>query len=524
MRIATVEQMRQMDRRAIEEFGIHEPILMENAGLAAFSVVQDEIGVVGASFAVLCGLGNNGGDGLVLARKIHSAGGDVTAVVTGEPDRYGSSSAANLEMARGCGVPLLIGPTIGEIAALVDESDVVVDALLGTGLTREVGGFLAEVIEVVNRSGCPVLSLDIPSGVDGNSGQVRGVAILADWTATFGLPKLGNLLYPGFELAGALFVSHISFPPALQEWPELRTEINQPLPLPEREAAGHKTTFGDALFVAGACSYLGAPSLAAMAMLKAGGGYSRLAAPRSITPFLATLAPEVVLVPQHETESGSLALRAESEVVGLGRTVDIAVVGPGLSLDEETQALIRRLVPVLPTPLLLDGDGLTAVAVDPAVVRNREASTVLTPHQGEMARLLGVEIGEVADDPVGAVRQAASRFGAIVVLKGAHSLIGLPDGRVRLNPSGGCGMATAGAGDVLTGTVAAMFGLGLDIEDAVEAAVFVHGLAGDLAAEAVGEDGMTARDILECLPEAVRLYREDHEEVVGGFYGALELT
>jgi len=523
MKIATVDEMREMDRRAVEEIGIPDRLLMENAGQAAYSVIVDRLGVVGKSFAALCGPGNNGGDALVVARKIHSAGGDVTAVVLGEPDSYPPSAAANLELARTCGVPLEVKPSLERLSTLVVESDAVVDGLLGTGLTRDVGGALAEVIGVVNRSGRPVLSIDIPSGVDGDTGHIRGIAVRADWTVTFGLPKLGNLLYPGYEHGGALFVSHISFPPELQQWERIRVELNLPPALPERAAAGHKGSFGDALFVAGASNYLGAPSLAALSMLKAGGGYSRLAAPRSITPFLATLAPEVVLVPQDETGSGSLASTAEAGLLQMAELVDMAVVGPGLSLGEETRDLVRGWTAGLDKPLLLDGDALTAVAAEPDVVRGRALPTVLTPHAGEMARLLGRDVAGVAADPVGATRQAASELEAIVVLKGAHSLVGLPDGRVWLNPSGGSGMATAGSGDVLTGTVAAMFGLGLGIEEAVRSGVFVHGLAGDLAAERVGEDGMTARDILDSLPEAVRLYREDYDELMSGFYGVLEV-
>jgi len=525
MKVSTVEQMRELDARAIEEFAIPDQILMENAGLAAFTVIQRELGSSGLRCAVVCGLGNNGGDGLVVARKLHSAGADVRVLVVGDPGRFSGCSRANLEMVARAGIEVVPEVDGSVLEGELEGCHLVVDALLGTGLTRDVGGRYREVVEVINRSLTVVASIDIPSGVDGNTGRVRGVAVEADLTVTFGLPKLGNLLLPGFELGGRLFVTHISFPPQLTDAAHLGVEVELPPPLPPRPAHGHKGSFGDVLFVAGAASYFGAPSLAALSLLKAGGGYARLAAPRSLVPHLAPLASEVVFAPQDETSSGSLAASAESGILELAREVDVVVLGPGLSLEPETQDLVRRLTAAVEAPLLVDGDGLTALAAaDPATLRERSAATVLTPHPGEMARLLGRDVGEVVADPVGAARECAASFAATVVLKGAHSLIADAEGRIWINPSGCSGMATAGSGDVLTGTVAAMRGLGLELEDAVRAGVFVHGLAGDLAAEAIGEDGVTARDIMDHLPAAVRTFRDDYEELADELYGVLEVV
>jgi len=521
MKVSTVEEMRDLDRRAVSEHGVPEQILMENAGLGAAHVIADELGVEGVRFCVLCGAGNNGGDGLVVARKLASNRGQVRVFVIGDPDGYGASSRLNLEMAAKAGLTVEIGASTAAVEATIRDSDAVVDGLLGTGLKREVGGQYRELIELVNASGLPVFSLDIPSGVDGNTGLVRGVAVAADSTITFGLPKLGNLLYPGAELGGRLYVTHISYPVELQQSANIQTELNLPPELEPRPVDGHKGSFGDVLFVAGAASYYGAPSLAALSMLKAGGGYSRLAAPRSVTRVVAGLAPEVVFVPQEETASGGLPLAAAAGLLELGGQVDMVVVGPGLSLDGETRQLVCRLASELKRPLLIDGDGLTAVADELEVVRRRTALTVLTPHPGEMARLVGRSVAEVQADPVGTVRRAAADLAAVIVLKQARSLIGLPDGTVYLNPSGNSGMATAGSGDVLTGTIAAMFGLGLELGDATRTGVFMHGLAGDLAAEEMGEDGMTARDILDHLPEAVATYREDYDELMEDAYGAV---
>lgn len=523
MKVATVEEMKSLDQRAIADHGIPDHILMENAGEAVYYVILREMGVAGRRFAVVCGLGNNGGDGLVVARKIRSTGGTADVFVLGDPQRFGESSKLHYEMLARGGASIIADASAEQIGAGLARCDAVIDGIFGTGIAREVGGRYREAIERINAAGKPVFAIDIPSGVDGDSGAIRGAAVRADWTVTFGLPKRGNLLYPGAALGGRLVVSHISFPPLLHAAPEIPVALNEPAPLPERPAHGHKGSFGDVLFVAGAAGYYGAPAFSALSLLKAGGGYARLATPRSVAPALAALGGEIVFVPQPETQSGSLAGSALDGLLELSAQVDFVVLGPGLSLADETQELARRLTRRVEKPLLIDGDGLTAVAAETSVLRERTAPTVLTPHPGEMSRLLGRAIGGIQADPIAAAREAAQEFGAIVVLKGAHSLIAHADGRVRVNTSGNSGMASAGSGDVLTGTIAAMSGLGLRLDEAVRTGVFLHGLAGDLAAEEKGEDGITARDILEQLPFAVRAYREDHATVTGSHCGAVEV-
>lgn len=521
MKVSTVQEMHDLDRAAMEQYGIPGEVLMENAGEAAYFVILSELEVRDTSFVILCGGGHNGGDGLVVARKLSSSGGDVEVFLLSDPDGFDGAPRLHLEMAEKAGIPIRIGAGLDEIEVALAACDVVVDAMLGTGISRQVGGLYRDVIAAVNDCGAAVVSLDIPSGVDGNTGKVWGAAVDADITVTFGLPKRGNLLYPGAAYNGLLYVSHISFPPRLYENQEVQVEINVPSELPPRRPDGHKGSFGDALFVAGAASYFGAPAFSALSMLKAGGGYSRLAAPRSAVPHIAPLAGEVVYAPQAETEAGTLGRAAFDAVAELAAHVDFVVVGPGLSLHEETQDLVRRLTAEVPRPLLIDGDGLTAVAEELSVVRRRAAPTVLTPHPGEAARLAGCTVDEIAADPVTFLQQLAADTGAVVVLKGAHSLIGTPDGRVFINTSGNAGLATAGSGDVLTGTIAAMYGLGLELVEAVKTGVFVHGLAGDFAADEIGEDGVTARDVLERMPEAVAALREDYEAVTEDCCGAV---
>jgi NAD(P)H-hydrate epimerase len=350
-----------------------------------------------------------------------------------------------------------------------------------------------------------------------------GVAVDADYSVTFGLPKIGNLLYPGYELGGKLFISHISFSPTIYSDDGLKIEINRPLKLPPRSKTGHKGDFGDVLFIAGAASYLGAPYFAAHSFLKAGGGYAHLATPASIAPFIASKVSELVIEPQKETAAGSLSLENKEGLLELSDRVDMIIIGPGLSLEPETQQLARELTVEIDKPILIDGDGITALCGDLQILKNRPDETILTPHLGEMSRITGLEIADIDTHKIDILQRTTRELNTAIILKGAHSLIGYPDQRVFINISGNSGMATAGSGDVLTGTIAAMFGLGLSIQEALRQGVFIHGLAGGLAAEAIGEDGITAQDILDNLPRAVRLVREAPDQTLLARFGGAHL-
>ena len=509
MKIASVEEMRLMDRFAIEKLGITEEILMENAGLAAINVLQNKIGIKGRKFVIFCGTGNNGGDGLVVARLIHSQGGRVKVFLISDKNKF--RGAAQTNMAIIDKLPIEVLKLENAIAAKKDiaHCDMIIDAIFGTGLDRPVAGLAADVIALANKSKKKVLSLDIPSGVNGNTGEVMGVAVRADYTATFGLPKIGNMLYPGYELGGGLFVSHISFPPLLTENDDLQIAINDYVALPKRQAQAYKGSVGDVLFIAGAANYYGAPYFAAMSFMKSGGGYARLAAPRSMIGKLAVKGKEIVYLPQEETAAGSIAMKCKNKLLEAAAKVDMVVIGPGLSLQEETVRLVKELAGAIKVPLLIDGDGLTAIAENPEILHSRKGATILTPHLGEMARLTGKPAVEISGNKIAVLREATEKLKATIVLKGAHSLIGYTDRNVYVNLSGNAGMATAGAGDVLTGCIAAMYGLGLKPEEATCKGVFLHGYAGDLAAAKKGADGITAKDIMEFLPQALKNDRAD---------------
>ena len=509
MKVASVAEMRAMDCQAVERLFIPPEILMENAGLAACSVLIREIKVKGQRCAVLCGPGNNGGDGLVVARSLHAHGALVTVFLAGEEEKFQGAAASNLKILRQLPVLIRRVDSATAIKNALLHSRVLVDALLGTGLGREVAGLYRDLIELMNESNKPILSLDIPSGINGDTGAIMGAAVQANYTVTFGLPKIGNMLHPGFGQCGQLFVSHISFPPSLYDDDTLKIRVNDRIPLPARPVEAYKGSMGKALFIAGSANYYGAPYFSSLSFLKAGGGYAYLATPRSIAPFVAQKSSETIMLPQQETASGSIALANRRQLLEQADKADLVVIGPGLSLDEETQQLVKELVGTIKKPLLIDGDGLTAIAGHWLDLRGRPGPTILTPHLGELAHLAGKSISQINSNRIAALQEASREAGALMVMKGAHSMIGTPAGRVFINLSGNPGMATAGVGDVLTGTIAAMFGLGLSLEEAVRKGVFIHGLAGDLAAAAKGEDGITATDILEYLPLAMKCDREE---------------
>jgi NAD(P)H-hydrate epimerase len=506
-----------MDNRAVEKYLIPEDILMENAGLSACSVIKDRYGIRHNSFLIICATGNNGGDGLVVARSIHSRGGNAIVFILGNREKYKSTSRVNLARLLSTSVEVFDlsqdTSSMDRFKEALQNRNIVVDAIFGTGLVREVKGFYADIINLINGSGKKVVSLDIPSGVNGNTGQIMGISVKADVTITFGLPKYGNLLYPGYDHCGKLYVTHISFPPPLYHDDSINVRINLPPQLKKRDPVGYKGSFGDVLFIAGSSSYYGAPYLSAFSFLKAGGGYSRLAAPASIVPFIATRAQEIVFIPLKETESQSISSENIDLLLEAAGKVDMVVMGPGISLDPDTSELVCLLAEKIEKPLLLDGDGITALSSSLEILKMRKCPTILTPHPGEMSRMTGLSVKEIKERSISVLMEAAQRNCATIVLKQAHSLIGCPGGEVFINLSGNCGMATAGSGDVLTGTIAAMTGLGLSVREAVQAGVFIHGLAGDLAAIKIGEDGLTAGDILEFLPAALAYYRDNYYSI-----------
>ncbi len=524
MKVSQVSEMRNLDRKAIEEYGITQEILMENAGQAVYFAILKEFGIKNKNFVTFCGVGHNGGDGLVVTRKIYSNGGKVTVFILGDSSKFQGAAKQNFDIVNKLQIEVINLQDVSLATEKINKSDAIVDAIFGTGLNREVQGKHKDLIDMINASHKTVFSVDIPSGIHGDSGQALGTAVKADYTTTFGLAKTGNLLYPGFNYVGKLYVTHISFPPIMQNSDHLKIATNDVKPIPARSKDTHKGSYGKVLFIAGSSNYLGAPYFAAMSFLKAGGGLSYLATPANLAAFIGNKGSEIVFIPQKHTPSGSISLENKQQLLSFSENVDMVVIGPGLSLDNETQILVRDLCAEIKKPLLIDGDGITAVANDWDCIKKREAPTILTPHLGEMARIVGQNIEDITNNKFQILQNTTHELNATIVLKGAHSLIGYPDKNVFINLSGNPGMATAGSGDVLTGTIAAMFGLGLTIDDAVQMGVFMHGFAGDIAANEKGEDGLIASDIMNQLPAALKIYREEFNSVVEDYYHSIYIV
>ncbi|KAF4694008.1 hypothetical protein FOZ60_009447 [Perkinsus olseni] len=550
MKVSTCDQMRRCDKNATDKYSIPSALLMENAGITSYRCLTELLPnsrmTPQTKVLVVCGPGNNGGDGFVVARYVHSNGGQVRVILLNSREKYHGDASTNLNIVD-CipGIPVEIATTEEAISAAVDWADVLVDGIFGTGLGRVVdpSSPFGMAIAAINRAKKPVMSLDIPSGVNGDSGRIMGdQAVHATATATFGLVKVGNLVYPGREMCGNLTVTHIGYPPEL--YADLDTYVNYFPPLPARSPAGHKGSFGKALFVAGAEGYYGAPMLSSYSFLKAGGGYSRLATVKSIIPVIAAEAPSIVFHELESTSAGSISSDNYDRVFKMAQDLaDMVVVGPGVSTNGDTARLVRALVLSSEKPMVIDGDGLTAISTAPVdstdifstasqLLQERHRKqlppVVLTPHLAELSRLTGISMGELTDGSRSLLevgRELAQKTNAVVVVKGATSMICEPSGRVRMNLSGNSGMGTAGSGDVLSGLIPAMYAAyGHEVDslgDAVAAAVFVHGVAGDIAAINLGgEDGVTASDIMNAVPEAVSYVRG--ESAFGKYSSELE--
>jgi NAD(P)H-hydrate epimerase len=513
--LATAEEMRRADRRVTERYGVPSLLLMENAGRGAVDALVRVLGpVAGRHVTVVCGRGNNGGDGFVAARHLQARGARVGAWLAGRAEEVRGDARVNLDAWRAGGGPFVeIAEAGGALEGLREElarADVVVDALLGTGVRGAVTGVVAGAIDAVNGAGRPVCALDLPSGLPSDGEAPAGAVVRARLTVTFGLPKLGLAVPPGAALAGQLEVVDLGVPRA---WLEdgIRTGLLEAADvaavLPPRPLDAHKGRYGHVLVVAGSLGKTGAAALACLGALRVGTGLVTCALPASQQPVVAGRVAEAMTEPLPETTARSLSAKAVERVLELLARMDAAVVGPGVGLDAETQSGVRDLIRQAERPLVVDADALTALAGRLGVLREAAGPRLLTPHPGEAARLLGVDVTVVQADRVGTARRLAGETGAAVALKGARTVVATPDGEAAVNPTGNPSMASGGTGDVLTGIAGGLLAQGVPPTAALRAAVYLHGLAGDLAAEARGVAGVLAGDLADALPGAIRRVR-----------------
>lgn len=508
MRILTAEAMQQVDREAIEGFGIPSLVLMENAALGVVDALAAEYPNAD-SVTIFCGPGNNGGDGLAVGRHLAVRGYGVTLFLVAGGRELRGDAAIQLGICRGMGLDLRDVEPEESVAGLLEvaaASDVVIDCLFGTGLVRPLAGRYAELVTGLNEIAVPRLAADLPSGLSGSRADVFGPTLEADLTVTFAAPKIPHIFPPAAAFVGRVVVADLGIPPELLERAEgdlhlLTEEALAPL-LTARPIDSHKGDFGHVLVVGGSEGKSGAAILAARGALRSGAGLVTIACPAPILPTIEAVSIESMAVAL-PTSGLDLGDEAVSVALSAADGKSVLAIGPGLGAEGETPATVRTLVMQAETAVVLDADGLNAFAGRLVELSERREETILTPHPGELARLLGISIEEVLSDRLAAVRRACQESGSVVVLKGHLSLIADPLGGVYVNPTGNPGMATGGSGDVLTGMIAGFGSQGHESLGAARLGVFLHGLAGDLAASTVGEAGLTASDLAKRVPEAI---------------------
>jgi len=489
--------------RECERLGVSVDALMEAAGTAvATSAVAVAGGAYGRRAVVVCGKGNNGGDGLVAARHLERAGMGVTVMLMEDPSAFAGAARTNFERyERSGGRWRPASPAA--LRRELTRCDVVVDAIFGTGFRGKPEGVHASAIEALAQGGVPLVAVDVPSGVEGESGLVRGAVARAAVTVTFGALKPGVVFPPGSALAGRVRVADIGIPAGLVRSDLSLVEASDVAAwVPARAADAHKRSTGVALVIAGSRDMTGAAVLASTAAYRAGAGLVTLAAPAAVIAVAQERLVEATFLPLPETREGSVDASAWAPIEERLRAVDAVAIGPGLGRHPSTADLVRRVVAESPVPVVLDADGLNAFAGDAGPLAERASAAVLTPHAGEFARLTGLSTSEIAADRLGQVRKAAAAWRCVVLLKGPRTLVVDAPGTARVNPTGGPALATGGTGDVLTGTIAALAARGVAPFDAAAAGAFLHGAAGDLAAEMEGE-GTIASDVASLLPDAV---------------------
>lgn len=506
MRVLTAAEARNLDRWAIERLGIPSLVLMENAAIALADAVGERFPAV-RRVAIFCGPGNNGGDGLALGRQLATRDYDVELLLAAFGRPLANDCSRQLETCQAIGLDLVdLGGDWRPAVANALSADLVVDALFGTGLSRALEAPWSELVEAMGATGAPILAVDLPSGLDASSAHPPGVALRATLSVTFGAARIAHLLPPAADFVGEVAVADLGVPFELSPCAEgdlyLREGRELARHVAPREADAHKGDFGSVLLVAGSRGMAGAAILAARAALVSGAGRVTIATVAELADALLAAVPEAMLLPLPGSPAGALAAEAVAPLLAALPRFDTLCIGPGLGGEAGTSHLVREAIAAFPGPAVVDADGLNAFAGNAQVLLPRRAPIVLTPHPGELGRLLALSTAEIQGDRLAAVRRAAEVTGAVVVLKGHRTLVARPGGEVGIHAVGNPGMASAGAGDVLTGVLAARLAQGDEAAIAADLAVHLHGTAGDLAAAGGWSPAIPAGELIRHLPRA----------------------
>lgn len=526
MKVVTAAEMRNIDQNTIEDIGIPTIVLMETAGSQIVKRIEDcypnthRIGI-------FVGKGNNGGDGLVIARQLAHSGRKVSIFLVSPQDSFTKEAQINLEISKNLGLHIqeiltidafsnILGnkpSTKGDIHSNITSYDLIVDAILGTGIRGKVRPHISNIINAINDLSVPILAVDLPSGLDADTGIPLGTCIHADRTVTIGLPKRGLLIHPGAELSGELDVVDIGFPHQVIELQDIKvnwiTEKEAVEWIPPRPPTSYKGSYGRVLVVAGSTGMTGAAALASEAALRIGAGLVTLAIPECLNPILEEKLSEVMTLPMPETETGSFRLSSVSPILEYAlKNNSVLAIGPGLSQHPETMEFVHQLIQEnhrqkLNLRIVIDADGLNALAQKKDLLHLLGEKVVLTPHPGEMSRLIDIPAPKFESDRIRTSEEFAKEYGVTLVLKGAPTITSDSNGNTWINSTGNPGMATAGMGDVLTGVIAGLIAQKVQTEKAAALGVYLHGLAGDIVAEQKGMHGLIATDVLNALPQTI---------------------
>jgi hydroxyethylthiazole kinase-like uncharacterized protein yjeF len=512
MKVLNTEQMRSIDRRTIKEIGILGPILMENAGIQIMKALKSKFPEPQKEkIVVVAGKGNNGGDGLVVGRHLFNQGCRPQVLLLGRKQEIKGDAALNLKIAQRIGIEIfeITSPqSWARHKGKVSQSTLLIDAIFGTGLTKPATGLYAKVIEDINKSKAYKLAVDIPSGLSSDSYQIIGACVKADLTVTLAAPKIAHVFPPAEDWIGELVVGEISVPPFLFEDDDLKLELVEKKHIlsyfKKRKRDTHKGTYGHLFIISGSLGKTGAAVMAGKAALKMGAGLVTVGTPQSCLPVVARPMVELMTEPLPETEERTISSEALEKAKALLKGKDALLIGPGISTHKSTSNFVLSLLPKIKLPVVIDADALNILAFKPELLKSLPKPSILTPHPGEFARLLHLTTRDVLERKLELVPEFSKKYGVYLVLKSYKSLISTPEGKVYINPTGNPGMATAGSGDVLSGMIASMIIQEKNLLNATLAAVYVHGLSGDIGAEKLGEKFLTAANIINYLPRVLK--------------------
>lgn len=521
MKVVTANEMRKIDKKAIEEWGISGCILMENAGAGIVKSMEKYSGdLKGKRIIIMAGKGNNGGDGFVIARHLLNREIHCEVFILVEEGSLKGDALLNYSILKKTGCPIFeitSRSMLSSVAPKINEADIIIDALLGTGLTHSAEGIIAEAIDLINSTHKCIISVDIPSGMNSDTGEITGPAIKASLTFTLCLPKRSFFLYPAANYTGKFEVVDIGIPQKLIEMEDIKVELidsnRLKILLVDRNRDTHKGNFGHVLILSGSPGKTGAATLSAMGALRCGTGLVTVGIPESLNDIMEIKLTEAMTEPLAETEARTLSLKAKEKILDMSKRMNAVAIGPGLSLHPETSELVRELIQLLEIPVIIDADGITALKGHENILKRTKAPVILTPHPGEMSRLINKEINEIRKDRIGIVQNFCCENRVFMALKGANTIIGDPEGNCYINPTGNPGMASGGSGDVLTGMIAGFIAQKMNPLDGLIAGVFIHGISGDIALDSKGEEGLIASDIIDSIPVAIKKIKaEIHEK------------